>query len=148
MDGDQQARHCEQCERTVFDLSQMTADSAVELLQAKSFKVCARMQIDTNGNVMTRDQIKSIKPRRTWWRMASRAASLIGALSLFACNRQPDPPQVMGDVCPPEQPAVQQVTPQPATQKQIMGEVSHIMGDIAVEPTSVEPDSREPESTH
>ena len=54
MAGDHERRHCEACNRTVHDLSQLTTDQAAELLSRPGRAPCVRFQRDRRGRVITR----------------------------------------------------------------------------------------------
>ncbi len=55
MSGDERARFCGRCEKSVFNLSGMTAADAEELLAAHGTSLCVRFYRRPDGTVMTAD---------------------------------------------------------------------------------------------
>jgi hypothetical protein len=55
MAGDDRSRHCSACDRTVYDLSAMTASEAVALIREKEGRLCARLFRRSDGRVLTAD---------------------------------------------------------------------------------------------
>ena len=43
MDGDERVRHCQLCNLNVFNISEMTTDEAVKLLQNKTGRLCIQL---------------------------------------------------------------------------------------------------------
>ena len=55
MSGDDRVRFCGQCEKSVFDLSAMTAEQAESLLREHGASLCVRFYKRRDGTVMTSD---------------------------------------------------------------------------------------------
>jgi len=55
MTGDERARFCGQCRKHVYDLSQMTTESAAELIREKEGKLCVRFYRRADGTILTAD---------------------------------------------------------------------------------------------
>src|SRR5262245_11566020 len=55
MKGDDRARHCGSCDKTVYDLSRLTADQAADLIRAKEGSLCVRLFRRSDGRVLTAD---------------------------------------------------------------------------------------------
>jgi hypothetical protein len=78
MEGDNRTRYCRQCDQPVHDLSELSAEEAVELLSAGG-RTCARLYRRPDGRVMTADCMTG---RERAWKWLSRRSALAG--SLFA----------------------------------------------------------------
>jgi len=55
MTGDDRARFCAQCQKHVYNLSEMTAEDAANLIRKKEGKLCARFYRRVDGTVLTAD---------------------------------------------------------------------------------------------
>ncbi|MEP6860038.1 MAG: hypothetical protein ABJE66_05425 [Deltaproteobacteria bacterium] len=55
MTGDARARHCNKCDKQVFDLSEMTRAEAQALIIEKNGKLCARYYRRSDGTILTSD---------------------------------------------------------------------------------------------
>jgi hypothetical protein len=55
MRGDEQVRFCGQCRKHVYNLSAMTADEALGLIEQKEGNLCARLYRRGDGTVVTAD---------------------------------------------------------------------------------------------
>nr|MDQ3035642.1 hypothetical protein [Myxococcota bacterium] len=72
MRGDERARHCGQCDKTVFDLSAMTGDEAEALLREHGASMCARFYRRADGTVLTADcSVGAARRRRRGWALAA-----------------------------------------------------------------------------
>ena len=105
MPGDDHRRHCDRCDRDVFDLRHLTADAAVRLL-ADGGERCVRLHRRRDGTVVTADRPRPTPP--SWlprWPLAAWALAAISAVFAPGCT--------LGTTCvvPPAPP-----TTQPATQ--------------------------------
>ncbi|UJR86538.1 hypothetical protein [Sandaracinus amylolyticus] len=88
MKGDDRARHCASCDKTVFDLSAMTSDEAETLLRAHGVAtnggMCVRFHRRADGTVMTSDcSVGVARARRRGWALAAgiTAAAGLGVLA-------------------------------------------------------------------
>jgi hypothetical protein len=52
MPGDQFARNCRTCSRTVYDLTQLQEDEVLRFVAAHDGKVCARIHCDESGYIV------------------------------------------------------------------------------------------------
>jgi hypothetical protein len=59
MAGDDRIRHCEACRLDVHNLSAMTADEARNLLRQHQGRCCVRFDRNSDGSVLTRDQLRA-----------------------------------------------------------------------------------------
>ena len=56
MSGDDRARHCASCNHTVYNLSAMTEDEAIALLESRGQnRLCIRLHRRLDGTVITSD---------------------------------------------------------------------------------------------
>lgn len=130
MTGDERSRHCAQCEKKVFHLSNMTADEAARVVAEHQGNLCARIRVrQSDGALLTKP---TAQPRRWWSKWVRRAVSAAAAIPLafFAagCTKESLPGPIAewvddddevivctGIVAPPED--------------ELMGEVE-LMGDV------------------
>jgi hypothetical protein len=101
MTGDERARHCSACSRTVYDLSRMTAAEAVDLLTASGWNTCVRLYRRPDGTVKTSDCPPGSGRRLGWRRrLGALAASWTGWLFLSGCSPCTQGKPVMGEAIP------------------------------------------------
>jgi len=74
MTGDDRARHCNKCDKQVFDLSEMTRAEAEALIIEKHGKLCARYYKRADGTILTSDCRVGV--------VASRKRKIIAVASL------------------------------------------------------------------
>ena len=55
MTGDDRVRFCAQCQKHVYNLSEMTAEAASDLIRAKEGQLCVRFYQREDGTVLTAD---------------------------------------------------------------------------------------------
>ena len=85
MDGDERVRHCQLCNLNVFNISEMTTDEAVKLLQNKTGRLCIQLYRRKDGTVITRDCPKGLeRVRRAYLRTAAAMAGTLAWLGLAA----------------------------------------------------------------
>ena len=111
MEGDERVRHCQLCNLNVFNISEMTTDEAVELLQNKTGRLCIQLYRRKDGTVITRDCPKGLeRVRRTYLRTAAAVAGILAWVGLaapsFAQGAQvkggvPLEPRLAGEALPP-----------------------------------------------
>lgn len=155
MHGDAQKRFCDQCEKHVHNLSEMTRDEAEALVNANPTGLCIRMYKDEQGNVITADTSRVEQQRRRaafgwlpWLGVLAGAASAV--LIWIGVTRPPTQPTCMMGV---EEPLpAPQAQPAPAKQPPVIHqggasppivlpiEVEVLLGDIVIEqPEHLEP---------
>ena len=88
MTGDDRARHCGSCDKTVYNLSAMTADQAAELFLAREGRVCVRLYRRRDGTVLTADCPvgRAARLRRRVRSAALVAASWLGLIPATGCE--------------------------------------------------------------
>jgi hypothetical protein len=75
MTGDERSRHCGQCNKTVFDLSELTREEAQALIVERAGNLCARYYRRADGRI----QLADCTQRQRRQRMAIAAVALAGA---------------------------------------------------------------------
>ena len=95
MKGDEQVRHCDQCQQNVYNLSEMSAADAIELIRQKEGRLCVQFYRRPDGTVITTDCPGGVRWRIWKWLRKRRAwaASFFAILVLPACGgmqRQPE----------------------------------------------------------
>jgi hypothetical protein len=79
MTGTDTVRHCEQCDRTIHNLSAMTAADAERLLaQSSGERLCVTYARGPSGEVVTTDR----PARFSWGRLGGRSTAAAAALTL------------------------------------------------------------------
>lgn len=79
MVGDEQVRHCQQCDKNVYNLSGMTREEAETLILAKQGKLCVRYFQRSDGTILTKDCMVGISKKRKRRLFAAGAAALLAA---------------------------------------------------------------------
>lgn len=87
MTGDDRTRHCGDCKKSVYNLSNMTRDEAEALLLEKEGKLCARYYQRHDGTILLKDCSIGIGARRKRRIIAIGAMALLGGAALFAYKR-------------------------------------------------------------
>ncbi len=134
MKGDVRVRHCEGCNKKVFNLSAMPAAEGVALIAENlNGELCVRMDKRHDGSVVSSDGADSERAtaRQPWRRLPGLASAAVLALSAAGCSTgdvQPvastsagatamsEPPTtvLMGAPPPPSEPPAAVVAPAPA----------------------------------
>src|SRR5207247_234468 len=78
MVGDERARHCAQCDKQVFNLSELTRAEAEALIEEKAGKLCARYYQRTDGTILLADCTIGIAAARKRKVVAAAALALLG----------------------------------------------------------------------
>jgi len=80
MYGDDQTRRCSLCQRTVYNISEMTRDEAIAFLEERGTKICVRYFKRRDGTILTKP---CGKVKQSVYRRRLRIASALSALSVF-----------------------------------------------------------------
>lgn len=64
MQGDDRVRACGACKQNVYDLSAMTRDEALALINEREGRVCVRFYRRADGTILTKDCGVGVKRRR------------------------------------------------------------------------------------
>lgn len=141
MTGDDRTRHCDACQKDVYNLSGMTREEAEALLVERNGELCVRYYQRADGTILLADCTVGVQRKRDRRKITTRAAALVagglaagGAMALHA--RATDAPcaiprdgvsQVMGGLQapepPPPPPAPNRLAPHPEPMP-MMGAVS------------------------
>ena len=82
MSGDETRRHCEVCQKDVYNLSAMTTQEAQALLAAKGEKLCVRFNKRADGTPVTRQfprpQIRMRRSVAFGWLVSLIVAGIVG----------------------------------------------------------------------
>ena len=81
MNGDQRQRYCDQCEKSVYNFSQLTRSQAEALIARTNGKLCARIERRPDGSILTADKSYSL-PRSNQKFLRIASATMSAALSL------------------------------------------------------------------
>jgi hypothetical protein len=85
MEGDDRIRHCTQCSRNVYNISEMSRQEASDLIEAMEGKMCVRYFTRPDGTVMTKDCGASVRETvRNTTRFALVMSSILGLIGLSA----------------------------------------------------------------
>lgn len=139
MTGDDRVRACAACNKSVYNLSEMTRDEAEALIVAKEGRLCVRYFQRKDGTILLKDCAVGVKQKRKRRLIAAGAAALLGGGGLLAYKAtRPDPKpeqlehELMGVIVMEAPP----VPPAPTIDERL--EHVEVMGDIAVEPPPLE----------
>ena len=111
MSGDERVRFCGQCHHNVYNLSEMTAKEAEDLLSRHEGKLCVRFYRREDGTVMTSDcPVGLAKVRKALGRGIALAVGLILGSFGAGCRRKQTWPE-SGGIGPEEAPAGHKTTP-------------------------------------
>ncbi|MBL8915670.1 MAG: hypothetical protein JNM17_33535 [Archangium sp.] len=97
MRGDDRARFCEQCCLTVYNLSELTRDEALRLVQTREGRTCVQLFRRLDGTILTRDcergllavrrhfevQLERANPRGPAWLVFATVVACFIAAVLF-----------------------------------------------------------------
>ena len=78
MTGDDRARFCAQCQKHVYNLSEMTAEDASDLIREKEGNLCVRFYQRADGTVLTADC--PVGAAAVWRRVKRLAAAAVALL--------------------------------------------------------------------
>lgn len=130
MRGDERVRHCDDCNKNVFNLSAMPeAEAAALLAQNENGALCVRFYRRADGTVMTSDCGTSARAmaRRTWRKLPGMAGMAVLAAYTATCSAgevpaatpvtmgAPPASMLMGDVNAPATPPPAAAAPAPTS---------------------------------
>ncbi len=103
MTGNERVRHCGDCKKNVFNISEMTRDEAEALIVATEGRLCVRYFQRHDGTILLKDCVIGVRRKRRRRVIVAGAAALIasGAAILFAKAREEKHhEQIMGAMAP------------------------------------------------
>jgi hypothetical protein len=77
MSGDERVRHCGDCQKSVYNLSEMTREEAETLIIAKEGRLCVRYFQRYDGTILLKDCAVGVSKRRKRKLIAAGAAALL-----------------------------------------------------------------------
>ena len=95
MQGDERTRHCSSCDKSVYNLAQMTPSEITQLIEATEGYFCGRIYRRQDGTIITADCQPKAPPKKK----ALIAFSLMAAILTTSCS----PNKHQGKICPPPQ---------------------------------------------
>lgn len=102
MEGDERARFCGQCEKNVYNISEMSSREAVNLVREKEGRLCVRFYRRADGTVMTDNCPVGLRRIRNLLRLV--AVTVLTPLFAIAFSGQADAQGLVGaPACPPIQ---------------------------------------------
>ena len=101
MEGDEQKRFCQQCEKTVTDLSALTEEEvrAFVAQEGSRGRACVRILRDEKGRLVTRGCGSNAAASAHVARRAAAVGAAAGGLALASCSSPPEPIPLLGVMC-------------------------------------------------
>ncbi|MDH3584529.1 MAG: hypothetical protein OER86_09975 [Phycisphaerae bacterium] len=84
MRGDHRVRHCDQCQLNVYNISALTGDEALALIQEQEGRFCGRLYRRADGTVITADCPRGIRAATRW--ALGRVAALALLILVLGCS--------------------------------------------------------------
>jgi hypothetical protein len=79
MSGDDRVRHCGDCKKNVYNLSEMTREEAEALLAAREGSLCVRYYKRSDGTIITQDCSVGLRKRRRRRLIVAAGATIVAA---------------------------------------------------------------------
>lgn len=83
MSGDERVRHCTKCSQKVYNISAMTRDEAVKLIEESGGKACVRFYQKADGTILTRP-CRGVQRATYGWKLAGFSALALVGFPIFA----------------------------------------------------------------
>jgi hypothetical protein len=99
MDGDDRVRHCGDCKKNVYNLSEMNREEAETLIIAKEGRLCVRYFQRNDGTILLKDCAIGVSKRRKRKLIAAGAAALLAGSAGVALHVTRGT-MTMGDMAP------------------------------------------------
>lgn len=85
MAGDERVRLCSTCRKNVYNISQMTRQEAVSLIQEREGDLCVRFYERRDGTVVTRDCLltlgkEALKRKHNWFLLVNAGLAFVANL--------------------------------------------------------------------
>lgn len=85
MKGDAQVRHCAQCDKNVYNLSELSLEDIAQLVQSKEGRLCVKFYRRADGTILTDDCPTGLRRvRRRVMMVASLAFAMLAGVFGFA----------------------------------------------------------------
>jgi hypothetical protein len=99
MTGDERARHCGDCQKNVYNISELTRDEAEALIVEKEGKLCIRYFQRKDGTILLKDCTIGRKRRRRRRVIVAGAAALLATGAAFVLrDDEPEDRHVAGQM--------------------------------------------------
>src|SRR5687767_1349529 len=82
MQGDDRVRHCTKCSQKVYNISQMSREEAVQLLEENGERICVRFFQKSDGTILTRP-CRGVQQKTHSWKLATYTALGVIGFPLF-----------------------------------------------------------------
>ena len=156
MSGDERVRHCGDCKKNVYNLSEMTREEAETLILAKEGRLCVRYYQRKDGTILLKDCVIGVAQKRKRRLIAAGAAALLagGGAAGYAMTRPgPTPERLAVDVATGEEsvglrvqggtaespaPPAPPAPPELIEHDEIKGKLEVKMGDYAIDDTDLD----------
>lgn len=135
MSGDDRTRHCGDCKKNVYNISELTRDEAEALIVEKEGRLCVRYFQRADGTILLKDCVIGVRRKRRRRVIVAGAAALIagGAAMAFAKFRESqvedhvmgkwsESEYVQGGIGAEPIPEVAPEPPPPPTERAVLGE--------------------------
>jgi hypothetical protein len=86
MKGDERVRHCGQCKKNVYSVSELTRDEFDALIVKHEGRLCARFYLRADGTIVTKDCKSNIRMRPHKLALGLGAAALAAAALAVSCG--------------------------------------------------------------
>ncbi len=129
MQGDDRVRTCEQCDKQVYNLSELTRAEAEALLIERAGGLCVRYYRRTDGTILLADCEVGIRRqrRKQRWLIAAAAAGALGSGALVAKHGAEPQQQIVGEL---SEIATEVPSPGPAPSPAPAPELEAVMGAL------------------
>ncbi len=149
MKGDDAVRHCDSCDKDVFQISNMSTEQVEEfLLSRKGFRTCVRFFQRADGTLLTGDCSVGKQARRKRRVISAVGAAAVGASALgLSFGSSPEPSSAGSDCALQASPTTPEAAspktappPKPEAVHEIQGELPsepryrEILGDVGYDP--------------
>ena len=105
MAGDERSRHCGDCKKNVYNISEMTREEAEALIVAKEGRLCVRYYQRHDGTILMKDcSVGVARKRKRKIIVAGAAAMLAGGIAYAIASKrekQQHHDVMMGDIAEP-----------------------------------------------
>jgi hypothetical protein len=110
MKGDDVTRHCRSCKKNVYDISSLSEDEAIDLINEKEGLLCVKFFQRSDGTILTEDCPVGLrnKIKYAYLRTVLMLFALFGLSSSTSCNEikakyfpSEEVIELKGDVCLP-----------------------------------------------
>ena len=93
MTGDERVRHCGDCKKNVYNLSDMTRDEAEAVIIEKEGRLCVRYYQRTDGTILLKDCTVGVSRRRRRRLVAAGAIAMLagGGVLVWRSMRESEP---------------------------------------------------------